>query len=518
VDVNGTAAGGATVTVNNESTYRHGDYFHKALALDNSLAPVFMPVTVVGVKANVGAGGEDAVTQQSRNVYLAKAAEVCNYDDDGNLTGDSLWTYTWDAENRLTAMESTSSVPLAGKRRIEYAYDFMGRRVLKKAYVWSVPASNFQLQSTTKFVYDGWNLLAELDSGSAPIRTFTWGVDISGEWETAGGVGGLLLISEGSNTYQVGYDGNGNVVTLVKAGAGTVEASYEYDPFGVTLKSTGEYAAKNPFRFSTKYTEPDSGLLYYGFRYYNPQTGKWLSRDPLGEEGGLNLYAFSENNGVDGIDYLGLKKRRGSGHHIIPWSLFNGKVSDVVFEFFNSDGARIFNEFYTTHNFGTINEVSHHRYNQIVREELNKFLGGKSIRRMTLDEARVFLGRIKSKPANHAISRFNAGVADQAAEAMRLGLRRKMGGAAASSFSRMLRAGGKRGKKGVPYVGTVITGAYFAQDAYANGWKKALDHEVRDTAGMAESVANYLIQVWEQRKIQKLGGKLVDLCDISKWW
>jgi RHS repeat-associated protein len=519
VDVNGTSAGGATVTVNNESTYRRGDYFHKALTLDNSASPVFASISVVGAKPNVGGAGEDAVNQQSGSVYLPRAAEVSTYDDDGNLTADSLWTYTWDAENRLTGMESTPGVPAAGKRKLEYAYDFMGRRIVKKAYVWNVPTSTYQLQSTTKFVYDGWNLIAELDGGNAAVRTFTWGVDISGEWETAGGVGGLLLINEGSNTYQVGYDGNGNVAVLVKAGGNTVAATYEYDPFGVTLKSTGEYAAKNPFKFSTKYVEQDSGMIYYGYRYYNPQTGSWLSRDPLEEEGGINLYAFSENNSVDGIDYLGLKsRRRGTGHHLIPWSLFNADVSDVVFEFFNSDGARIFNEYYNTHNFGTLNDVSHRRYNQIVREELEKFLGGKPLRKMTLDEAKVFFRKIKGKPASHALSRFNAGVAAEAAKAMESALAKGMKKTARYSLSRAIRMGAKRGKRGLPYIGTVITGAYFAQDVYANGLNKAIDHEVNDQATFAESIANYTIQVYEQRKIQKLGGKLVDLCDIRKWW
>jgi RHS repeat-associated protein len=286
----------------------------------------------------------------------------------------------------------------------------------------------------------------------------------------------------------------------------------------VTLKSTGEYAAKNPFKFSTKYTEPDSGLVYYGYRYYNPQTGKWISRDPLGEEGGSNLSGFSENNGIDGIDYLGLKKTRGSGHHRIPWHLFNGKVSEVIHDFFNGDGARIFNEYYTTHNSRTINEISHRKYNGLVKDELKNFLGGKHISKMTLDEAKAFYRKIMRLPKNHPISRFNAGIADEAAEAMNAALTKSMKKVARSSLARARRLGARAGKRGLPVVGAIITGAYFAQDAYANGVRKAIDHEVEDQASFAESVANYTIQVYEQRKIQKLAGKLVDLCDIRKWW
>jgi RHS repeat-associated protein len=60
-----------------------------------------------------------------------------------------------------------------------------------------------------------------------------------------------------------------------------------------------------PFRFSTKYHDEETGLLYYGYRYYNPQWGRWLSKDPIGERGGVNLYGFVGNNGINRVDYLG---------------------------------------------------------------------------------------------------------------------------------------------------------------------------------------------------------------------
>jgi RHS repeat-associated protein len=91
----------------------------------------------------------------------------------------------------------------------------------------------------------------------------------------------LQIINDSSDSYFVSLDGNRNVAALVKASAGTVSASYEYDPFGQTLQATGEYGAQNPVRFSSKYTDPETGLLYYGYRYYNPQTGRWINKDPL---------------------------------------------------------------------------------------------------------------------------------------------------------------------------------------------------------------------------------------------
>ncbi len=61
----------------------------------------------------------------------------------------------------------------------------------------------------------------------------------------------------------------------------------------------------NPFRFSTKYCDDETGHYYYGYRYYSPTQGRWLSRDPIGEYGGLNLYAFVNNNPLTFWDYLG---------------------------------------------------------------------------------------------------------------------------------------------------------------------------------------------------------------------
>jgi RHS repeat-associated protein len=100
------------------------------------------------------------------------------------------------------------------------------------------------------------------------------------------------------------YDANGNVTDLVGTN-GTGLAHYEYDPFGNPFVATGALAAANPFRFSTKYTDDETGLVYYGYRYYSPSLGSWLSRDPIVEEGGLNLYGFVGNDPVGNVDYLG---------------------------------------------------------------------------------------------------------------------------------------------------------------------------------------------------------------------
>jgi RHS repeat-associated protein len=259
-----------------------------------------------------------AGTAATRQAFLPATPEAFAYDLDGNLTGDGRWLYTWDAENRLIAMETVGAclqaIPGFPGRRLEFNYDAAGRRIQKKVSNWS--GSAYVLATDRRFLYDGWNMIAELDglSGLAPVRTFAWGLDLSGSAQGAGGVGGLLAISAGTATYAAGYDGNGNVLTLIDAATGATAVDYEYGPFGEPLKATGVAAALNPFRFSTKYTDDESDLLYYGFRYYCPNTGRWLSRDPAEEEGGHNLYGFVANDAVNHFDLLGLKLKPFTGN------------------------------------------------------------------------------------------------------------------------------------------------------------------------------------------------------------
>jgi RHS repeat-associated protein len=228
-------------------------------------------------------------------------------DYDGNLTGDGLWTYTWDAENRLTKIESVSSLPNAAKRKLEFGYDNQGRRIWSKI---STNNGSYVVSRNTRFVYDGWNLVAELNAtNNAPQRTYLWGNDLSGTMDRAGGIGGLVAIRDhGAGTYHFTcYDGNGNIMALVNAADQSISAQYEYSPFGELIRATGPMARANPLRWSSKYTDDETDLVYYGYRFYSPSFGRWLSKDPIEEWGGLNLYGFVGNSPINAIDRLGLE-------------------------------------------------------------------------------------------------------------------------------------------------------------------------------------------------------------------
>jgi RHS repeat-associated protein len=175
--------------------------------------------------------------------------------------------------------------------------------------------TGYQPSIDQRYLYDGWNLLAEQDynpvsNSYVPGQRYTWGLDLSGTMQGAGGVSGLLAIHPTSGTssssFVPAYDGNGNLTTLIRTTDRTVAAEYEYGPFGEALRATGAMANANPFRFSTKYCDEETGLVYYGYRYYQPQTGRWLSRDRIGERGGLNLYGFTDNRPINTYDLNGL--------------------------------------------------------------------------------------------------------------------------------------------------------------------------------------------------------------------
>jgi RHS repeat-associated protein len=119
-------------------------------------------------------------------------------------------------------------------------------------------------------------------------------------------------------------DGNKNVIVLLDDN-GKFQAKYTYDPYGKLLNSQGPSADENPFRFSSEYFDDESGLVYYIHRYYSPELGRWLSRDPIGEKGGWNLYIVVNNNIIDKSDRFGLRAADPSCTSISPhWTEWDG--------------------------------------------------------------------------------------------------------------------------------------------------------------------------------------------------
>ena len=83
--------------------------------------------------------------------------------------------------------------------------------------------------------------------------------------------------------------------------------NYKYSPFGKITRTTGDIASRFVFRFSSEYSDTETGLVYYNYRYYSPELGRWLSRDPIGESSGVNFYEFIFNDSINLVDLLGLE-------------------------------------------------------------------------------------------------------------------------------------------------------------------------------------------------------------------
>ena len=199
-------------------------------------------------------------------------------------------------------MVSLTNAPADSKRWLKFGHDWRGRRVGKTVCLWTNSA--WSVVVSNKFLYDGWNLIAELNAtNNAVIRSYAWGLDLSGSEQGAGGVGGLVAAKPvGAGVQWPAYDGNANVMGMYDAAPTNWVARFEYGPFGEAIRATPRAVTASPFRFSTKYCEPETEMSYYGYRFYVPGTGRWVSRDPIGHRGGQNYYGFVANSPAIAVD------------------------------------------------------------------------------------------------------------------------------------------------------------------------------------------------------------------------
>jgi RHS repeat-associated protein len=264
----------------------------------------------------------DNYTTNALNQYSAvnqSAALSPSYDDDGNATAYPLpvtpttnSTLTWDGENRLISTTVNNVTT-------EYLYDAKSRRIAK------ITGGVTELT-----IYDAWNPIADY-TGTTLAKCYVWGTDLSGTLQGAGGVGGLLSLAINNQpstlNYFPTYDGNGNVSEYLGA-FGIVAAHFEYDAFGRVVAATGS-ATDFPIRFSTKKEDVESGLNYYGYRFYDAFIGSWISRDRIEEAGGVNLKSMVENDPVRYHDVLGKIKFADAASFPIMPGVYAGYEWDI---------------------------------------------------------------------------------------------------------------------------------------------------------------------------------------------
>jgi len=241
------------------------------------------------------------------------------YDFDGNMTRNGAWYQYWDGENNMKVAAPVDATN--GSLRVENGYDYMRRRVLKTVTMltgYEPPSGSppmpgnlgdWILLRTTRFVWDGWNIAAEImvdvNTGTTNVTRYVWGLDLSGSIQGAGGVGGLLAVFRNDIPLFPCYDANGNISDYVDS-TGAVVAHREFDAFGNTTVATGPLVHELHFWFSTKYLDEETGNIVYQQRQYIPSLGRWASRDPIGEDDANLLYLYIHNQPICSLDRLGL--------------------------------------------------------------------------------------------------------------------------------------------------------------------------------------------------------------------
>jgi len=220
-------------------------------------------------------------TTNALNQYSAVNSTNFTYDARGNLTSDGVWTFGYNSENQLVSASVSGT-------SVTYGYDAIGRRLYKKVTVGSTTTS-------TAWLSVGDREYAEYEGvGTATLKTrYVYGAGLD---EIV-----AQIAVNGTRSY-VFADALGSTIALTNSSGQTSE-KHAYTPYGVDTVSTPGIAG---LRFTGRRLDPETGLYYYRGRAYSPALGRFLQTDPIGTQGGINLYAYVGNDPLDLIDPMGL--------------------------------------------------------------------------------------------------------------------------------------------------------------------------------------------------------------------
>jgi len=217
----------------------------------------------------------DAYVSNGLNQYGSVAGAGLSYDAAGNLTSDGVWSYSYDVENMLIA---ASRPGLSAS----YLYDPLGRRSAKTVD-----------GALTSFLHDGVEEIADYNSSGVLLRRYVHGP----------GVDEYLVMYVGSGTANKSYyhaNHQGSIIAM-SDNSGSVTETHAYSPYGM---GEGDDTG-NPFRYTGRRLDEETGLYYYRSRYMSPAIGRFLQTDPIGYGDGLNWYAYVGNDPLNYFDPLG---------------------------------------------------------------------------------------------------------------------------------------------------------------------------------------------------------------------
>ena len=220
-------------------------------------------------------------TYNRLNQVTARNAQPFTYDAAGNLLNDGQRSYTWDAEQRLIGIGYLATPAVSTQLR----YDGLGRRTAVKEYTSS---NNY---TETRYLWCGERICQARNANDVVIRRYY-------------DEGELQVSSTGNTPLYYAQDHLGSVRDLVDA-SGKALASYDYDPYGQPTRNTASGSTRADYRYAGLFYHAPSGLYLTHYRAYDPVTARWLSRDPIGEMGGVNLYGYARDNPINLTDPTG---------------------------------------------------------------------------------------------------------------------------------------------------------------------------------------------------------------------
>ena len=224
--------------------------------------------------------GASTVTPSVTNAVVSVGAQAFSYDANGNLLADATRAYAWDAENRLIGV----SYPGNAGASTAFRYDGLSRRV-------AIVTTAAGITGELDYGWCGERLCQARSTAGTPVRRYY----PEGEWD----------IADGLKLYY-GRDHLGSVRDTISLPNGVTANHFDYDPYGGIVTNSGPSVSATDFRWAGLFYHAQSGLYLATYRAYDPGTGRWVSRDPIGELGGINLYGYVGGNPVKRVDLLGL--------------------------------------------------------------------------------------------------------------------------------------------------------------------------------------------------------------------
>ncbi|MEX2580446.1 MAG: RHS repeat-associated core domain-containing protein [Verrucomicrobiales bacterium] len=255
----------------------------------------------------VAEDGSGNTENKTYSVEVSGANKILAYDANGNMLSETdqsngiVKRYEWDAMNRLLSAQSHDP-PQAGAQRVEYRYDGLRRRIGRTVKDWS--GSAWAVSQDNSYLWCGTELCQKRDSsGGQVVANYS-------------GFGTEKIVAGVSEKRWFTRDHLGSVREVVDE-TGAVKARYDYDPWGRRTKLEGTEEAE--FGFTGHFYDAVADLHLTLFRAYDADLGRWLSADPIGEEGGMNLYGYVGNDPLNSTDSLGLYSINADGSVNNEW-------------------------------------------------------------------------------------------------------------------------------------------------------------------------------------------------------